>query len=87
MTIHISIPENVDPETARRAEIEAREAVAISLYRDGNLSHGQLAKFLGIGRGQVDAFLTRHGITDEFTADEIAAQAQTLHSIRRTQGG
>ncbi|MGD0769821.1 MAG: UPF0175 family protein [Tepidisphaeraceae bacterium] len=63
-------------------EHEARESVAVRLYREQKLSHGQLAKFLGIGRGQVDEVLGRHGPFDEFTAEEIAKQAQSLQRIR-----
>lgn len=82
MTITIQLPPNLDDASIRGLEQEAREAVAVRLYREQKLSHGELAKFLGIGRGQVDKILGRHGAFDEFTADEIAAQAQSLERLR-----
>ena len=84
MTINIDPPFNLDEESIRRLEQDAREAVAVRLYREHQLSHGQLAKFLGIGRGRVDEMLARHEPFDEFTADEIAEQAQALERLRNS---
>jgi len=83
MTITIDLPPNLDDGAVRRLEKEAREAVAVRLYREQQLSHGQLAKFLGIGRGQVDEVLARHQPFDEFTSEEIAQQAQSLEHLRK----
>ena len=83
MTITIDLPPNLDEQSIRRLEQDAREAVAVRLYREHQLSHGQLARFLGIGRGQVDDLLARHEPFDEFTADEIAEQAQALERLRK----
>jgi predicted HTH domain antitoxin len=82
MTIKIDLPPDLDEASVRGLEKEAREAVAVSLYRQEKLSHGQLAKFLGIGRGQVDEVLGRHGAFDEFTAEEIIKQADSLQRLR-----
>jgi predicted HTH domain antitoxin len=82
VTLHIPIPENLEEALVRRLDKEAREAVAIRLYQEERLSHGQLAKYLGIGRGQVDEVLVRHGVGDEFTASEIAEQARALRHFR-----
>jgi predicted HTH domain antitoxin len=82
MTITIDLPANLDEQSIRRLEQDAREAVGVRLYRDHQLSHVQLAKFLGIGRGQVDDLLARHEPFDEFTAEEIAEQAQALERLR-----
>lgn len=60
----------------------AREAVAVKLYREGRLSHGKFAAYLGIGRGQVDEILARHGFVDEFTSEEIAEQVRRSHETR-----
>ena len=82
MTLTIELPSNLDEGSIRGLEKEAREAVAVRLYREQKLSHGQFAKFLGIARGEVDGVLGRHGAFDEFTAEEIAIQAQTLRHLR-----
>jgi len=82
MTLSIPIPENLDAALVRRLDQEAREAVAVRLYREGKLSHGKVAEYLGIGRSKVDEVLGRHERFDEFTADEISQQAQTLTRLR-----
>jgi predicted HTH domain antitoxin len=83
MTVTIPLPDNLDEALVRELDHAAREAVAARLYREGKLSHGQFAKFLNIGRGEVDEVLARHGIVDEFAADEVAAQVQASRSARR----
>ncbi len=83
MTLQIPIPEGLDEATVHDLDRAAREAVAIELYRQGKLSHGKLAKFLGIGRGQVDALLGRYGVVDEFSAQEVADQVRTAQQLRR----
>jgi predicted HTH domain antitoxin len=82
MTLHIPIPNDLDEASVRELEKEAREAVAVRLYRQGNLSHGKFAEFLAIGRGEVDDVLARHGVVDEFTAEEIAEQTRTSRNLR-----
>ncbi len=85
MTITIDLPQNLDDASARRAEVEAREAAGVQLYRDGEFSPGQLASFLGIDRSLVDEILDRHGvgILTGVTSDEIAQQAETLRRLRQ----
>jgi len=83
MTLHIAIPEDLDTASVEQLDREVREFVAVQLYRQGKLSHGKLARFLGIGRGAVDALLGRHGVVDEFTAEEIAQQVHTSQTMRR----
>jgi predicted HTH domain antitoxin len=83
MTLHIRIPENLDDASVRQLDRDVREFVAVQLYRQGKLSHGKFAKFLGIGRGDADALLGRYGVVDEFTAGEIAEQVNVSRSLRR----
>ena len=83
MTLNIPIPNDLDETSLRELERDAREAVAARLYRQGKMSHGKLAEFLGIGRGQVDELLARHGVLDEFTAEEIAEQARVSRDARQ----
>lgn len=85
MTLNIPIPENLDEAFVKQLAHEVREFVGARLYQEGKLSHGQLAKYLGIGRGQVDEVLGRHGIVDEFSADEI--QAPLKSSQKTTDHG
>lgn len=82
MTITIPIPTDVDTAFADRLDKEAREVIGVRLYEAEKLSHGQLAKFLGVGRGQVDEVLQRRGVAEPFTAAEVAAQADMLGRMR-----
>jgi predicted HTH domain antitoxin len=82
MTLHIPIPADIDEALVRRLDQDAREAIAVRLYREGKLSHGQFAKYLSVDRGRVDEILGRHGVADEFTAEEIAEQGRTLSQLR-----
>ena len=85
MTLRIPIPEDLSEPLVRRLHQDAREAIAVRLYKEGELSHGQFASYLGIDRGQVDELLARHGVADEFTVDEIAEQARALRQLRETR--
>jgi predicted HTH domain antitoxin len=83
MTLHIPIPDGLDDATVHDLDKTAREAVAVQLYRQGKLSHGRLAVFLGIGRGEVDELLGRYGVLDEFSASEIADQVNISRELRQ----
>jgi predicted HTH domain antitoxin len=84
MTITIQLPDGIDEALARQAEREAREVIGVRLYEAEHLSHGQLAKFPGIGRGQVDEVLGRRGVAESLTPAEVAAQAEMLGRMRST---
>ena len=86
MTITIELPPGVDV-VSSQLEREARETVGVRLYRQEMLSHGQLAKYLGIPRGEVDSLLKKYGVNDEFTAEEIAEQADAMRAARDQQTG
>lgn len=83
MTLQIPIPSGLDEATIHKLDLAAREAVAVQLYREGKLSHGKLAEFLGIGRGQVDDLLTRHHVVDEFSIKDISEQTNSLRQLRQ----
>lgn len=86
MTLTVPIPDNLDKTLVDDLDHVAREAVAVKLYREGQLSHGKFAQYLGVGRGQVDEILTRHGVLDEFTAEEITEQVRVSRDLRRAEG-
>jgi len=79
MTLSIPVPGNLDSAQLDDLNHAVREFVAVRLYREGKLSHGQFAKFLGIGRGEVDEILGRHGVVD-MTKEELDRE---FESIRR----
>ena len=63
----------------------AREALAVQMYRDRKLTHGQLQAFLGVGSYEADTMLKRHCGVDELTPDELSAQVQASHDARKRQ--
>ena len=52
----------------------AKESALVELYRQGNLTHHQLATALELDRFAVDALLKRHQVTE----DLVSAEALTL---------
>ena len=60
----------------------AREALAVQMYRDRKITHGQLQQFLGIKSFAADTILKKHGGVDELTPDELDAQVQASRVIR-----
>jgi hypothetical protein len=60
----------------------AREALAVQMYRERKLTHGQLQKFLGVESYEADTILKKHGGVDELTADELADQVEASRNAR-----
>lgn len=87
MPIRIDLPESV--EDRLRAELgdvdaAAKEALLVELYRQGALSHGELAQALGLSRPQVDGVLSRHNVVEDLlTSEELAAQVEGLRQLVR----
>jgi len=79
MVLSIPVPDNLDQNQLDDLNHVVREFVAVRLYREGKLSHGKLAKFLGVGRGQVDEILGHYGVVD-MTVEELDRE---FKSIRR----
>jgi len=66
LTVTIELP--VELERALRAsgsdlEVAAKEALAVSLFRQGKLSHAGLGGALNLDRFETDALLKRHQVT------------------------
>lgn len=87
MGISFHIPESVERAIARGgrdASIELKEAGLVELYRQGRISHGQLAEALGVSRPEADALLRRHGVTEDLpTPAELSEQ---LDGLRKRVG-
>ena len=60
----------------------AKEAALVELYRQGKLSHGQLAESLGSSRDEANALLKRHNVTEDLlTIDEFDEQMDQLRKL------
>jgi len=85
MSISFSLPEPI--EASLRAQVgnldeAAKEAALVELYRQGTLSHGQLAESLGISRYETDAVLKRHNVTEDLlTLEEYEEQMAAIRKL------
>ena len=86
-TITFELPDDVERHLAAlagSADALAKEAALVELYRQGQISHGALAKSLGISRNDADAVLGRHGVTEDLPSiDEVQADLQALRARLR----
>lgn len=60
----------------------ARDALLIDAYRRGKLSIGRLARTLGIGVIEADAWLAQREITLNYSFDDFRADQRTLRQLR-----
>ena len=85
MAISFDIP--TDLEQQLRVELSdldqvAKEAAMVELYRQGKLSHHNLATALGVGRLELDGVLKEHGVTeDSITVEEFEEQAASIRRL------
>jgi len=87
MTIAFDIPANLEDRLAEQgsdANLVAKEATLVELYRQEKISHGELAQALGLSRSETDALLKRHDVTEDLiTAEELDAQVAGLRQLLR----
>jgi len=82
MAIRIELPSAI--EERLRADlgdlaVAGKEAMLVELYRQGRVSHGELAEALGLSRYETDGVLKRHNVTEDLLAgDELDAQVAGL---------
>ena len=85
MAITIELPNAIEEKLrSEEGDVAARgkEAILIELYREGRISHGELADGLGLSRNQVDAVLRRRTVTEDLLTDkELAEQVAGLRSL------
>lgn len=82
-TISFDLPDSVERHLATlsdNVDAAAKEAAVVELYRQGQLSHGELADCLGISRMEVDGLLERHGVTEDLPT--VAEFREQLEGIR-----
>jgi predicted HTH domain antitoxin len=85
MAVTIQLP--TDVEKRLRAEFadldaEARETLALDLFRRGKLSHYELSKVLGLDRFATDAYLKRHDVIEgSLTMQDLDEQSVTLDRV------
>jgi hypothetical protein len=85
MTLCIDLPDDI--ETTLRQQLSnldhaAKEACLIEFYRQGQLTHHQLATALGLDRYATDGVLKRHNVGYELSPEQLAQQVAVLAKRR-----
>jgi predicted HTH domain antitoxin len=85
MAITIELPSAIEEELrSEEGDLAAvsKEALLIELYREGRISHGELADVLGLSRNQADEVLRRRRVTEDLlTSTELAEQVTGLRRL------
>jgi hypothetical protein len=91
MTVTVELPSDLEAILRRNVQGDlnayAREALAVQMYRDRKLTHGQLQQLLGVSSYEADTILKNHGGVDELTADELAGQVSASYAARKKRQG
>ena len=86
MTVKFDLPataENALRRDGADANMAAREAVLVELYRRRDLTHFQLSQAMGMTRLQTDGLLKKHGVTEDLVGlDEFQREAASLREGR-----
>ncbi len=84
-TVSFDLPDEVEKQLRQvlgDLDAAAKEAALVELYRQGQLSHGQLAVALGISRYETDGVLKRHNVTEDLvTREELDEQVRLLRQL------
>jgi len=85
MPITFRLPEAVEQHLREEfADLDqaAKEAALVELYRQGKITHFELAQALGHSRCQADDLLKRHGVTEDLlTREEHGEQVAGLRKL------
>jgi len=84
MAVSFSLPEAM--EQALRKELGdldqvAKESLAVELYRQGQISIGALARLLGMGVIEADAWLARHGVPLNYSSEDLERDHKALDRL------
>ena len=85
MAVTIQLPSEVEQRLrAGSADLdgEAKDIVALDLFRRGKLSHYELSQILGRDRFETDAYLKRHDVVEgALTMEDLDEQTLTLDRV------
>jgi predicted HTH domain antitoxin len=86
MAVTVQIPADTERRLRSQSDdldAEAKEAMLVEFYRQGKLSHYELAEALGLGRYETDGLLKRHNvIEDSPSLDEIRSELDFIDRHR-----
>lgn len=83
MSVTFSLTERLE-NTLREEQVDlaqlAREATLVALFRQGKISHGQMAECLDTSCNEVDGILKRHNVTEDLlTWEELQEQVNSIN--------
>ena len=85
MAISIQLPTTIEEKLRRDfGDLAAagKEAMLVELYRQGQISHGELAEGLGVSRYEADGVLRHHNVTEDLLrGDELEEQVAGLRGL------
>jgi predicted HTH domain antitoxin len=88
VSLKIDIPDQLERQLRTkfgdRLDQEAKEALAVELYRQSKLSIGQVAEMLGFGVLRAEAWLSERGVELPMTVEDLAEE---LDDSRRPSDG
>jgi len=88
MAISFSLPEPIEEQLRVQVgnlDDVAKEAALVELYRQGQLSHHELATALNLDRFETDAVLKRHKVIEDLiTQEEFDEQVAELRKLLGT---
>ena len=86
MAVSFQLPTDLEHELRselRDLDAEAKEALLVSLYRQGKLSHLAFSKALGLDRFETEDVLRKHNVTEDLgTVEDYLSDAATLANLR-----
>jgi predicted HTH domain antitoxin len=90
MAIVIEIPNDLEQrlrEDVPNLDVEAREAVALDLFRKEKLTHYELGQILGLSRSETNTFLMdRKEYAQSPTLEDLENDYQTINNIMAADG-
>jgi hypothetical protein len=84
MNITICVPDELADKLGAEADLPRRalEALVIEAYRAGRVSDAELRALLGLEtRYEMDGFLKRHGVYEEFTMADLEDERESLRQV------
>ena len=85
MTLSIQLPPQLEAQLrvrfGDRLDQEAKEALAIELYRESKLSIGQLAQMLDMGVIAAEEWLAQRGVELPITVDDLTREMQASRNL------
>ena len=90
MSITLDLPSDVERRLRKaipNLDSEAREAVALDLFRKQSITHYELGQMLGLDRFQTDSFLKqRQEFAQSLTVADVESDRQSIKDLLREMG-